>query len=167
MYDQTVHLLGAHELFRYEISNFARKGFECIHNVGYWTQVPYIGLGISAASMTGVKKLPEGMSYRRKTNPESLKEYFDMVDIRKAVIPDEIISAEDSRFETIMLGLRLNEGINEDDFFMKHCISLEQYIGNKLHIMEKNGLMIHEGKNWKMTERGFDIQNAVLVELMD
>ena len=50
---------------------------------------------------------------------------------------------------------------------MKHCISLEQYIGNKLHIMEKNGLMIHEGKNWKMTERGFDIQNAVLVELMD
>ena len=167
MYDQTVHLLRAHGLFRYEISNFARKGYECIHNIGYWTQVPYIGLGISAASMTHLQILPEGISYRRKTNPDSIEEYFDMVDIHKAEIPDEIISTEDSRFETIMLGLRLNEGVNEDDFLMKHHVSLENYIGNKLHIMEKNGLMVHEGKNWKMTERGFDIQNAVLVELMD
>ena len=40
-------------------------------------------------------------------------------------------------------------------------------MGKKLHEMEKNGLMSHENKNWKMTERGFDIQNAVLVEFMD
>ena len=167
MYDQAVHLLGAHGFDRYEISNFALKGYECIHNIGYWTQIPYIGLGVSAASMTNLQFLPEGMIYSRRSNPDSLEDYFDMVDIRKAEMTGEIISMEEARFESIMLGLRLNNGIDGDDFFRKHHISLENYLGNKLHSMEKNGLMTHEGKYWRMTERGFDIQNAVLVELMD
>ena len=167
MYDHAVRLLHTHGLDRYEISNFARKGYECIHNIGYWTQVPYIGLGVSAASMSCPQYLPEGMSYCRRTNPDSLEKYFDMVDIRKPDNPEEKISVKEARFESIMLGLRLNDGINEDDFFRKHHIPLETYIGKKLHLLENNGLMIHEGSNWKMTERGFDIQNAVLVELMD
>ncbi|MBQ6288682.1 MAG: radical SAM family heme chaperone HemW [Clostridia bacterium] len=167
MYNKAIHLLGTHGFSRYEISNFALKGYECVHNIGYWTQIPYIGLGISAASMTGLKSLPDGITYRRKTNPDSLEEYFNMVDMRKDASQDEVISKEEARFESIMLGLRMNEGVNEDDFFRKHHISLEKYMGKKLHEMEKNGLMSHENKNWKMTERGFDIQNAVLVEFMD
>ena len=167
MYDKAVHLLSSHGFNRYEISNFAMSGYECMHNIGYWTQVPYIGLGVSAASMTGLKYLSDGMTYRRKTNPYSLEDYFDMVDIGRADLPVEVVSTEDARFETIMLGLRLNEGVDENDFFRKHHISLDKYLGIKLREMEKNGLMIHEGNHWKMTERGFDIQNAVLVELMD
>ena len=167
MYDKAIHLLYAHGFTRYEISNFALRGYECIHNLGYWTQIPYIGLGVSAASMTGLKYLSDGMTYHRKTNPDSLEAYFDLVDHRMAEMPDEVISSEEARFETIMLGLRLNKGINENDFFRKHHISLEKYLGNKLLRMEKSGLLTHEDNNWKMTERGFDIQNAVLVELMD
>ena len=167
MYDKSVHLLSSHGFNRYEISNFAMSGYECMHNIGYWTQVPYIGLGVSAASMTGLKYLSDGMTYRRKTNPDSLEDYFDMVDIGRADVPVEVVSTEEARFETIMLGLRLNEGVDENDFFRKHHISLDKYMGIKLREMEKNGLMIHEGNHWKMTERGFDIQNAVLVELMD
>ena len=167
MYDKAIYLLYAHGFTRYEISNFALRGYECIHNLGYWTQIPYIGLGVSAASMTGLKYLSDGMTYHRKTNPDSLEAYFDLVDHRMAEMPDEVISSEEARFETIMLGLRLNKGINENDFFRKHHISLEKYLGNKLLRMEKSGLLTHEDNNWKMTERGFDIQNAVLVELMD
>ena len=107
------------------------------------------------------------MTYRRKTNPDSLEDYFDMVNIGRADVPVEVVSKEEARFETIMLGLRLNEGVDENDFFRKHHISLDKYLGIKLREMEKNGLMIHEGNHWKMTERGFDIQNAVLVELID
>ena len=166
MYNKAILLLGLHGFSRYEISNFALKGYECKHNIGYWTQEPYIGLGVSAASMTGLMFFPDGMTYHRRTNPDRLEEYFDMVD-RNAEAPDEVISSEEARFETIMLGLRLNEGVNEDTFLRKHHISLEKYIGDKLHKFERDGLMTHENKNWKMTERGFDIQNAVLVELMD
>ena len=98
---------------------------------------------------------------------DSLEDYFDRVDIGRADVPVEVVSTEEARFETIMLGLRLNEGVDENDFFRKHHISLDKYLGIKLREMEKNGLMVHEGNHWKMTERGFDIQNAVLVELMD
>lgn len=167
MYDTAVRVLASEGFHRYEISNFARHGYECIHNIGYWTQVPYTGLGVSAASMTGLKLLPEGITYHRRTNPDTLEDYFDMVEQKKAVIPEELISPEEARFETIMLGLRLNQGINEDDFMRKHHISLEEYKGDVLQEMENKGLLVHDGKNWRMTERGFDIQNAVLVELMD
>ena len=167
MYNKAIHLLGTHGFSRYEISNFALKGYECVHNIGYWTQIPYIGLGISAASMTCLKSLPDGITYHRKTNPDSLEDYFNMVDMKKDASQNEVISKEEARFESIMLGLRMNEGVNEDDFFRKHHISMEKYMGKKLHEMEKTGLMSHDNKNWKMTERGFDIQNAVLVELMD
>ena len=108
MYDKAIHLLYAHGFTRYEISNFALRGYECIHNLGYWTQIPYIGLGVSAASMTGLKYLSDGMTYHRKTNPDSLEDYFDMVDIGRADVPVEVVSTEEARFETIMLGLRLN-----------------------------------------------------------
>ena len=62
MYDDAIRLLSENGFCQYEISNFAVPGYECMHNIGYWTQVPYIGLGLSAASMTGVYNGPDGMS---------------------------------------------------------------------------------------------------------
>ena len=153
-------------LERYEISNFATPGFECIHNIGYWTQVPYTGLGISAASMTRLCSLPDGVTYIRKTNPDSWPEYAAMIRNRISP-PDEIISCREARFESVMLGFRLAEGINEDTFMKMHKVSLEESYGNRLKPFVDNGLIIHEGKQWRMSERGLDIQNAILSELMD
>ena len=167
MYDTAVHFLTNHGLSRYEISNFAQPGFECVHNIGYWTQIPYIGLGVSAASMTGLTRSGQGMSYRRRTNPETLDEYFAMVDKDHAAITDELISADASRFETIMLGFRMTQGISEDDFLKKHGVSMEILYGDKMRKLEKSGLLCHKGNHWKMTDRGLDIQNSILVELMD
>ena len=75
MYAESVQTLHSRGYERYEISNFARPGYECRHNIGYWTQVPYIGLGISAASMVSVRRGPGGMTYLRKTNPSSAEAY--------------------------------------------------------------------------------------------
>lgn len=167
MYNTAVRLLNNNGFSRYEISNFAQEGYECVHNIGYWTQIPYIGLGVSAASMTGLNHSGRGLSYRRRTNPESLDEYFHMVDKDHAVIPDELISPAASRFETVMLGLRMMQGISENDFLRKHGIPLDTLYGDKMRKMEQAGLLFREGETWKMTERGLDIQNSVLVELMD
>ena len=74
MYDLTLDLLAQSGFQQYEISNFARPGCECRHNIGYWQQVPYIGLGVSAASY-----LPAKNGMIRLTNPRTLPAYLRMV----------------------------------------------------------------------------------------
>ena len=71
------------------------------------------------------------------------------------------ISPEESRFETMMLGLRMNRGVSETGFARRHGVSLDSCYGEKLRDMEKRGLLIHDHGIWKMTARGFDIQNSV------
>ena len=167
MYSETVRILRMNGLLQYEISNFARQGYECRHNIGYWTQVPYIGLGVSAASMIGVHQGPEGMTCVRRNNPDSAESYKRMILEDSSTYTFERIGVNESRFETMMLGLRMNEGVSEEAFFRMHGIPVEACFGGRLHDLERKGLLVHEEGRWKMTERGFDIQNSVLVELMD
>ena len=166
MYSKAVSMLHSYGLQRYEISNFARPGCECLHNIGYWTQVPYIGLGISAASMTRFRSFPDGITYSRSTNPDTWADYSRMV-LEKKLPDSERISRKEARFESVMLGFRMSKGINEDTFMRMHKVSLEDCYGEKLHKYCESGLIIHEGHQWRMSERGFDIQNTILSELMD
>lgn len=167
MYSLAVSRLACHGLLQYEISNFAKPGRECSHNIGYWKQIPYIGLGLSAASMVRMSKGIDGISYIRRTNPSSFEEYSEMIRFSGADIPTETISGGEARFETMMLGLRMNEGVSETDFFHMHGVAMESCYGGKLSSLEKRGLLTHENGRWKLTARGFDIQNSILVELMD
>ena len=167
MYDTAISVLSALGYRQYEISSFARESRECRHNIGYWTQVPYIGLGVSAASMTGVRLGSEGMSYGRRTNPSTLDAYRSMVLGGDPPAASERIGPEEARFEALMLGLRMKRGIRSEDFLRMHRITPEQYRGEKLRRMRSLGLMEYEGGAWRMTRKGFDIQNSVLVELMD
>lgn len=166
MYD-TVKLKTAEQgLFQYEVSNFARPGSECMHNIGYWTQVPYLGLGVSAASMTGVHSGKAGFTCVRSVNPDTLEAYEDAVRNRRRPA-SELIRPPEARFETMMLGLRMNRGVSERDFARMHGVPLDQCYGEKLRMLEKRGLLLHTGGTWKLTDRGFDIQNSVLVELLE
>ena len=167
MYELAVSKLGAYGFRQYEISNFARPGYECLHNIGYWTQIPYTGLGLSAASMYNIQIRREGMTYSRRANPSGLDQYIEMICSGRIYAGSEEISEAEARFETMMLGLRMNEGVSEDSFYRMHGISLDSCYGIKLSFFEKNGLMYHENGRWKLTPRGFDIQNSILVELMD
>ena len=166
MYNRFIIKAGTYGFRQYEISNFARNNRECFHNIGYWTQIPYIGLGVSAASMSVVRCTPEGISYTRSVNPEKLGLYESMIRSGRSAEKEQI-SPQEARFETMMLGLRMNCGINEAAFLSRHHLTVEQCYGRKMAEMEKRGLMIHENGFWKLTARGFDIQNSILVELMD
>ena len=167
MYDLAINKLRLAGLEQYEISNFARKGFECRHNIGYWTQVPYLGLGLSAASMRILEQSIRGLTCLRTTNPTDPFEYQKMVrsgnlsaSVRETVLPNE------SRFETLMLSLRMNRGISESRFLRLHGVSIDSVYGKKLEDMQKRGLMHHENSAWVLTRKGMDIQNTVLLEFM-
>ena len=167
MYSYTVDTLRIHGYHQYEISNFAKDGYECLHNKGYWTQVPYIGLGVSAASMIHLRTGKDGMTCERRVNPESMDAYINLIGSDLSDVPAEQIGPDEARFETMMLGLRMNAGVSEKKFAEMHGIPLEDCFGSRLAHFEQKGLMIHENGRWRLTERGFDIQNSILVELMD
>lgn len=167
MYSLAISKLALHGHNQYEISNFARPGFECRHNIGYWKQIPYIGLGVSAASMIDMIRGRGGMQYVRRTNPSSMDEYRDMIQSPANQFRTEKIDAAEARFETMMLGLRMNEGVSEEAFFDMHGITIESCYGSRLDLLESKGLLIHDNGRWRLSSRGFDIQNSILVELMD
>lgn len=165
MYDEALRLLSAHGYEQYEISNFAMPGYACKHNLGYWRQVPYLGLGASAASC-----LPgqSGVFSVRLANPASMDDYLVMVAQRNwAMRQQDLISPADARFETMMLGLRTTEGVSEDAFLAMHGVSMEACYGPRLRSLEQRGLLLYRDGRCRLTRRGMDVQNAVLVELMD
>lgn len=167
MYDETLDLLSLHGFKQYEISNFALPGFECRHNLGYWRQLPYLGLGASAASCLPDER-SSGTVYVRTANPPGLEAYQSMVAQRNWPLRESTpISPSEARFETLMLGLRTTAGISEADFQHMHGVSLASCYGAKLTALKAQGLLVHEGDDWRLTRRGMDVQNAILVELME
>lgn len=165
MYDDAISILSSHGFQQYEISNFALPGYACQHNLGYWRQVPYLGLGASASSM--LTDSPAA-AYTRETNPPKLADYLAMVNdaswAQREIIP---ISAEEACFETLMLGLRTTQGVSAAAFKQMHGIPLEQRYGLRLESLRQRGLLVFADGFWRLTRRGMDVQNAVLVELME
>lgn len=142
----TAQVLQKHGLYQYEVSNYAKPGFACRHNVGYWTRRDYIGLGCAAHSLEG---------RLRRENVSGLEEYM----AGAAPESEEKIPYEDAAFEELMLGLRMVEGIELTPYAM------ELYEG-KLKKMEGQALLTVKERRVKLTERGFDVMNAVLTEMM-
>lgn len=168
MYENLLCTLSACGFIQYEISNFAKPGYECRHNTGYWDQTAYMGLGLSAASLVYREAGPEGMKYLRKTNASELEGYLDGIRSGSPGLSEsEWISPEGARFETMMLGLRMNRGVAEDTFSLLHGVSLEKCYGDRLRLLQRRGLTVKEANAWKMTRLGMDLQNMALVELMD
>lgn len=166
MYGDAMRLLEKAGLIPYEISNFARPGLECRHNLGYWQGAYYLGLGAAAHS-----RMPCDANlgaYVRFGNSRSLEEYIKSMD--QGVIPQEeykAIPPREAEFETLMLGLRVFKGIEESDFMRRHGRTLTDAFGNKIGPLVKRGLLKYESGRLLLTRRGMDVQNAVLVELMD
>ena len=168
MYHFLVKFLKKHHYEQYEISNFAHPGFECRHNIGYWNMTPYLGIGISAASMIYVDKTKPGTTWLRRKNTSSMDSYIQGVRNRKPVFEEEEwVSPKDARFETMMLGLRMNCGISEEVFLRMHGVSIEECYGEKLIYLMQNGMIQKDGVSWKLTQKGMDLMNVALVELME
>ena len=168
MYELLLTVFDKANYLQYEISNFSKPGYRCEHNIGYWTQIPYLGLGVSAASMTDLIKKTDGMHYLRRTNTKDIKSYLYSIRNRKPLLEEKtIINPAEARFETMMLGLRMNRGVNAEEFQTIHGKSIESFYGEKLHLLTLRGLVRFEDNCWRLTRAGMDLQNSVLVELME
>lgn len=152
MYAMVGQTLAEHGFHQYEISNFARPGYACRHNIGCWTRVPYLGFGCAAHSFFGECRI---------MNPSTLDAYLAGEEPKT-----EPISKEESRFESLMLGLRMTRGVKDDDFLRMHGMSIREAFGEKLDQPIDNGLLEwHEGA-LRLTRLGMDLENSVLVDLM-
>ena len=104
--------------------------------------------------------------YVGKTNPSTLEEYQSV--LSGNLLPEiQFISKEEAMFETLMLGLRMNDGVNEQAFHTMHGVSLEAYRGPALRQQIQKGLIEMSHGSYRLTRRGMDIQNSILVDLMD
>ncbi|MCR5098721.1 MAG: radical SAM family heme chaperone HemW [Lachnospiraceae bacterium] len=143
---------------QYEISNFAREGYECIHNIGYWRRVPYLGLGLSAASFYGE---------HRYTNTTDIYEYMDMVNSgEKPLASDVAISRQDAMAEFMYLGLRMTEGISRADFAAAFDMDIEVRYGNIIRDLVSRGMLTSAGGRIALTPTGRDISNQLLCEFL-
>ena len=152
MYEMCLEETARRGMRQYEISNFAYPGRECRHNVDVWKRGEYIGVGCAAAGfMDGV----------RRQNPSSLEAY-----LRGEKPHEEVIGEEDAMFESVMLGLRLTEGITDGEFYSRHGRTLSEVFGRRWQKALDLGLLEYRDGRLRLTRRGMDVQNSVLVDLM-
>ncbi|MBS6953873.1 MAG: radical SAM protein [Enterocloster asparagiformis] len=147
---------------RYEISNYARPGFECRHNVGYWTEVEYLGLGLGSSSFLG------GCRF---CNQRDLEQYlaldFAAEDWAGRLRPQFTRLSREARMEEFMfLGLRMIRGISEIDFVATFGVKLDSVYGPVIERLVENGLLRREGVWLALTEWGMDVSNYVLSEFL-
>ena len=159
MYDMTLQTLTAAGLPPYEISNFAQPGYECRHNLGYWRRVPYLGLGAAAHSMLSCAK-ENGACLRRGNTPD-LAAYMTGIEKGDPLYTEyAYISFEEAQLEKWMLGLRTTQGVEADP------ADMERY-GKALKALEAQKLLEASNGYYRLTRKGMDVQNHILVKLMD
>ena len=153
MYYAGRNIMEKHGLMQYEISNFAMKGYECRHNLKYWKQEEYIGIGPSAHSFLGNVRF---------SNPSDLTEYITSgengVFERNTL---EEMDENDIKFEYIMLRLRLTEGLKFADFKNKFSIDFKEAYKEQIKHLTENNLIESDDDAIRLTKRGMDLSNYV------
>lgn len=165
MYDTCLSFLAQKGFKQYEISNFAQEGYECRHNIGYWQNHYYLGLGLAAHS-----KLPsdnKNHAYVRRANPEILSRYISALEQGHPLERETtLVTKEESVFETIMTGLRLTDGISNKAFYTQHGMTLEEAFPSVITPLIQKQLLFWHNNHLALTRKGMDVQNSILVEFM-
>jgi len=156
MYYAGRNIMEKHGLMQYEISNFSVKGYECRHNLKYWKQEEYIGIGPSAHSFLGNVRF---------SNPSDLTEYITSgengVFERNTL---EEMDENDIKFEYIMLRLRLTEGLKFADFKNKFSIDFKEAYKEQIKHLTENNLIESDDDAIRLTKRGMDLSNYVFAQ---
>lgn len=157
MYEETDRLLSEAGFVRYEISNYAKAGYECRHNCGYWTRTEYAGFGIGAASL---------ISNVRFSNAADIREYIaHPLRVRGE---EERLSREEQMEEFMFLGLRLTKGIEVRTFEELFGVALPEVYGEVIAKNLADGLLCYtnDGKSLALTKKGLDLSNYVYAQFL-
>ncbi|OGV69511.1 MAG: hypothetical protein A2283_09570 [Lentisphaerae bacterium RIFOXYA12_FULL_48_11] len=156
----TESTLQEHGFGRYEISNFCRSGYECLHNVSFWQGDDYLGFGPSASSRDG---------FARWTNRPQTGEYVSC--LSEGVRPQheaEVLSRESDSAERFMFSFRLAQGVDLAEFCRKHGVDNAQAEkwSRVLSSLARNGVVEADGQRWRLTSRGKELADYVAGELL-
>ena len=141
----------------YEISNFAIPGYESLHNTGYWAGRQYLGLGPSAHSFDGKNT--------RRANPWKLKEYLNHDFRANTFYTEEKLTRQECIEESIMLGLRMDSGINIIDFNERFGADEYKILLQKAAPMIDKGFLILTPSELKLTGKGVMISDNIISSL--
>ncbi len=155
MYVRTGEILEDYGYHRYEISNYAKDGYECRHNLGYWDRKEYLGLGAGASSL---------MDHIRWKEPDHigpstglvLEEREDFTRLRR----------KDEMEEFMFLGLRKINGVSEYDFYKSFRVSMDEIYKESIENLIKEGLLVREEDRIRLTDRGIDLSNYALSQFL-
>ena len=160
MYWTVKELLEKNGYKHYEISNYAKPGFESRHNSNCWEQKEYFGFGVGAHSYT------DGARY---SNTEKLEEYIENYKNGKQennFIFHEKQDKLSQMKEFIMLGLRKIEGVKKSDFKEKFGINMKNFFNVEIQKLIKQKLIIEDEKTIKLSNKGIDLANLVWQEFV-
>lgn len=155
MYHLTKRILAEKGYERYEISNYARKGFECRHNLIYWQRKDYLGLGLGAASMVG---------NRRFSNVSDMTSYMH----DWSYCQEEILDRKAQIEETMFLGLRCTAGVSDRMFTEKFGQSMMDIYGDIIRKYLSEGFLIYNPSDGRLafSEAGTDVSNWILSDFL-
>jgi putative oxygen-independent coproporphyrinogen III oxidase len=162
MYESAVRYLESKGYRHYEISNFAKPGFECAHNLRYWNCDDYLGLGAGAHSYYGGRRF----SFKRDieayvTALEDTGAGIEITDENYEVAPGERIG------EYVMLRMRLADGVDTAEFERRFGLPFERLYGKYLDVYTQNGFMQKRGNAYSFTLKGMYVSNYILSTMLD
>ena len=162
IYHFTKTFLAEHGFKRYEISNYAKPGFECKHNCGYWTREDYAGIGLGAASL---------MNDTRYNELEDLEEYINSyLESESGLYAAHIehLKPFDCMGEFMFLGLRMMRGVSIADFKDKFNKDIYDVFGKAINTSVEEGLLetYDNGDKLRLTDRGIDVSNIVFARFI-
>ena len=155
MYHETKRFLKDCGYERYEISNYAKPGRECRHNIGYWTGVPYLGLGLGASSYLD--------GCRFTVNPD-MKQYLEE---KPGMFTDiEKLTKKDMEEEFFYVGLRMTAGVSLSEFERRFGISAKEVYPGLMETFVKEKAARFEGDRFVLTDYGLDVSNYIMAQFL-
>ena len=173
MYHDAEKFLAERGYGRYEISNYAKPGRECKHNMVYWQRGWYLGVGLGAASLMWDAPERTVLSHKEISDVKAYGVRFSVTsDLQDYLAGNhaprdvEELSLEDAMSEFAFLGLRLKEGIDTDAFAESFGVSFEQVYGETVEKLLQQDLVLMKKNRLKLSEKGTDVANIVFAEFL-
>ena len=160
MYALTKNILREHGYERYEISNYAKPGRECRHNIGYWTGVPYLGLGVGASGYVMNRRFHVESDYRKYM---SVKMQQDITPLYRDL---EELDIKANMEEFMFLGLRLTRGVSRHEFNERFGVDMFEVFDRQIKRNMMLKLMEYNSPYLRLTEKGLDLSNMVMSDFL-
>jgi oxygen-independent coproporphyrinogen-3 oxidase len=158
MYQETKRLMAMHGYERYEISNYAKEGYECRHNIVYWQRGNYVGFGVGASSMV------ENVRWK---NTEDIGMYIEhQGNSKDCQIDIQVLSENECIEEYMFLGLRMMKGVSKTEFIDTFGKKITDIYAEIIYKWTKLGMILEEGDYYRLSDKGIDVSNTILADFI-